>query len=292
LAGLPYIFPELVRLKGETQSPPHALDIWEHTLSTIKQLEWLFNIINPLHSTDQNTDELGHRVLAYLWQFQPKITAYLNGRLNPERSHMALLTLAGLYHDAGKPDTRSVEELGRIHNYRHEQVSADLVGFRGHALVLSNAEIERLQTIIRFHMRVHSLAQGELPPSRRSIYHFFRDTGGAGIDICLLSLADACATYGGNLPEDVLRSELSVITALFTAWWEKPDESVRPPGLIDGHSLMDELKLTPGPLVGMILERIREAQAAGQVRNRGEAISFARHWLEAKHQETRDETKN
>jgi tRNA nucleotidyltransferase/poly(A) polymerase len=291
LDGLPYVFPELVGLKGETQSFPHGEDVWEHTLSTLQQLGWLLELFRTPCVPDPYQNDLTQLVLSYLGRFQPAISVFLSERLNPDRSYLALLLLAGLYHDTGKPATRTEDDMGRIHNFRHEQVSSDLIGLRGHALVLSNAEIERLRTIIRYHMRVHFLAQADLPPSRKSIYHFFRDTSRAGIDICLLSLADTCATYGANLPEDILRAELAVISALFEAWWEKPGETVRPPVLLDGHTLIEEFHLQPGILIGRLLERIREAQAAGQVKTRGEAILFAQQWLETQQLETKDETK-
>jgi hypothetical protein len=45
---------------------------------------------------------------------------------------------------------------------------------------------------------------------------------------------------------------------------------------------MEALGLEPGPELGDLLEQVREAQAAGEVKTRDEAISFAKKLLEAK----------
>ena len=45
--------------------------------------------------------------------------------------------------------------------------------------------------------------------------------------------------------------------------------------MINGHELMKQLKLKPGPRVGQLLEAIQEAQAAGKVKNREDALKFA-----------------
>ena len=279
LGGLPYILPELTPLKGETQSPPHGLDVWEHTLDLLQRLGWLADRFSAPLEPSPFQDDLTNRLALHLGRFQPSVLAHLETRLNAGRSHLALLNLAGLYHDAAKPATRSVDSHGRIHAYRHEQVGADGITVRGRALVLSNPEISWLWTVIRQHMRVHFLAQAGDAPSRRAIYHFFKDTGAAGIDVCLLSLADTLATYGPVVLEEVWEAELVVVSSLFSAWWEKPEEHVRLPVLLDGAMIIKELDLQPGPLIGSLLEHIREAQAAGEVKTRADALEFARQRL-------------
>jgi hypothetical protein len=113
------------------------------------------------------------------------------------------------------------------------------------------------------------------PPTRKAIYRFFRDTGPAGVDICLLSLADVLATYGTALEVETWKTHLEGVRALLEAWWEHPRESVSPPALIDGNELMEKLDLKPGPQIGRLLETIREAQAAGQITTQEQALKLA-----------------
>jgi hypothetical protein len=141
---------------------------------------------------------------------------------------------------------------------------------------LSNAEHDRLRCVVRNHMRPLLLAQLDELPSRRAIYRFFRDTGPAGVEVCLHALADTLATYGPGLPQDLWARQLDVARSLLEAWWERPEESVAPPALLDGHAIMSALNLPPGPQIGRLLEALREAQATGLVQTRAQALEFTR----------------
>jgi hypothetical protein len=54
---------------------------------------------------------------------------------------------------------------------------------------------------------------------------------------------------------------------------------VEPPSLLDGNVLIRSLGLTPGPVIGDLLERIREAQVSGEIATPDEALEFARTFL-------------
>ena len=49
---------------------------------------------------------------------------------------------------------------------------------------------------------------------------------------------------------------------------------VNPPPLLTGRDLIEELGLSPGRLVGLLLNRLKEVQAVGQVQTRDEALDF------------------
>jgi len=185
----------------------------------------------------------------------------------------------------GKLETRQVASDGRLRFLEHENVSALAANLRGHQLRLSNEEIHRLVTVVRNHMRPLLLTQTGYAPSRRAIYRFFRQTGRAGIDICLLSLADILATYGTSLPQDLWARHLEVVQHLFEAWWERPEESVKPPLLLNGHDLIQQFGLSPGIQIGQLLEAVREAQATGRVSNHAQAVALVDELLKKQDQE-------
>jgi len=60
---------------------------------------------------------------------------------------------------------------------------------------------------------------------------------------------------------------------------EKKGEVVTPARFLNGEELMEALSLKPGPVVGKLLADIQEAQAAGEITNRQQAIEFARNRL-------------
>jgi hypothetical protein len=52
--------------------------------------------------------------------------------------------------------------------------------------------------------------------------------------------------------------------------------------LLQGEELIRRLNLTPGPLIGHLLEIIAEAQAEGQVSSKDEALWLAEEYLTQK----------
>lgn len=275
LGVLQHVLPELISLKNVTQSPPHVRDVWGHTLDTLRNLDILLTVLGSQHDPDASANlTLGVAVMR-LGRYRQQISAHLQASLVPERPLRSLLFLAALYHDIGKPETRHLDENGRIRFFDHDQIGADIISSRGRALHLSNTEIDRLGAVVRHHMRPTLLAHSERGPSPRAVYRFFRATGIAGVDICLLSLADLLATYGTTLPQERWARQVDVVGALLEAWWERPEKHVSPPALISGHDLISEFGLEPGSLIGELLEMVHEAQAVGDVSSREGALALA-----------------
>jgi putative nucleotidyltransferase with HDIG domain len=191
-----------------------------------------------------------------------------------------LLFLAALYHDVAKSQTRSVEENGRIRYFNHDQIGAEIITKRAEILRFSNIETDRLATIINHHMRPSFLSHNVGDLTSRAIYRFFRDTGESGVDICLLSLADVWATYGSTLPQDRWEKQVDTVRTLLEACWERPREHIYPTPLISGHDLINDLNLKPGPIIGELLEAVREAQVEKEVHSREDALNFIKNMME------------
>jgi len=280
LGAVRFVLPELQTLKKVEQSPPHIWDVWDHTLAVVNNLELLFSVLALNPDQDKSANWAMGLVSVQLGRYRPQLAHhYSESSLNRDRSPFSLLMLAALYHDIGKPLTRQEETDGRTRFFDHEQAGARIAVQRGKALRLSNPELERLQLIVQHHMRPLFLANAGQPPSRRAIYRFFKDTGAAGIDICLLSLADTLATYGPGLPQDIWVKQVDIVRTLLEAWWEHPQESVMPAPLLDGHTLIDEFGLSPGPQIGKLLELVREAQAAGEIADLDAARALVANYL-------------
>lgn len=277
--ALKYLLPELVMLQGLQQSPPHTYDVWDHTLEAVAQLNKIIEALKPNFNLESSASlhmgVISHR----LGRYREQLTAHLKTQLVRSRTLKALILFSALYHDIGKPATKEIDRDGNITFRRHEETGSELVGKRGQNLQLSNTELKRMGTIITNHMRPLWLANTGKLPSRRATFRFFRDTGPAGVDICLLSLADTLATYGPTLPPDTWTHQVEVIRTLLEGWWEKKEEIITPPPVLNGNDLINELGLKPGPKIGQILRSIQEAQATGNVLNRRQALEFAEQLL-------------
>jgi tRNA nucleotidyltransferase/poly(A) polymerase len=282
LGALPYFLPELTQLKHVNQSLPHVHDVWNHTLAVLESLDEIFAILG-LGPAAKEDDPFMEMFVSHMGVYRGRVAAHFARFLNTDRSLRALLFLAALYHDVSKPRVKSIDENARTHFYEHEVFGAEVATQRARALNLSNDEVDRLHRIVRHHMRIHSFAirfeKDAKMPSRRAIYRFFRDAGEAGIDLVLLNLADTRGMRGATLTRDVWKAYLDIAKLLVENYWERPEEAVSPPRLVDGVALMKEFDLKPGPLVGHLLETIREHQAAGDIKTPEQAFAFARREL-------------
>jgi len=280
LGLLEHLVPELSALKGVTQPPPHTLDVWEHTLATVSHLDAVLTILAPRHDVDAASELTLGLVSVQLGRHRQALHHHLQKILSGERPARWLLMLAALLHDVGKPGARSVEAGGRIRFLNHENTGADITARRLTRLHFSSDEVKRAQTIVAHHMRPRQLSSTGEAVSRRAIYRFFRATGEAGVDIVLLSLADFLAKdSAGAPPQEEWAHHLAVCAQLLTAYFEQPEETVRPPALITGDDLIAEFNLEAGPRVGQLLEAVREAQAAGEIPDRAAALDYARRHL-------------
>ncbi len=276
VGALKFMLPEMEVLKAVAAAPPHISDAFSHSLHTVQKLHQVLEILSIHYDTESNPNWITGLISAKLGRFRRHLDVHLKTSLVPGRSLTGLLLLSALYHDVGKPTTRTVDRTGDVHFYKHELIGAQSASLRARILRLSRLECDRISRIIKNHMRPILLAQeGELP-ARRSVYRFFQATGETGVDICLLSLADTLATYGTELPQAKLISLVDVIRTLLESWWELADEVVSPPVLITGSDLLEEFKIKPGPLIGQILNLAREAQASGEIQSRAQALEFAR----------------
>ncbi len=277
LGVFPHLMPELSAMKGVEQSPPHVYDVWEHTLKVLGHLE---AILATLESGSGGDDPFLHTLVNTLGNYRERFAAHFTESLNTDRSVRAALFFAALYHDVEKPSAKSVDEAGRIRFFDHDVKGAEVASKRGHAFNLSNDEIGRIKKIVYNHMRFHfftmQLEEKKQEPTRKSIYRFFRDAGEAGVDLILLGLADLRGTRDHTQTTDNWQAALDIAKMLLENYWEKREETVAPPRLLDGNDLMKELNLEAGRIIGQLLEAIREEQAIGNIQSREQALEFAR----------------
>jgi len=279
LGLLAIILPEVAALEDVTQSYPHDRPVLAHTLAV---MDWLIKVeaaINP-GEMPLPSSEL-EPVCSSLAAYAHLLNDHLEQRFDGDLEGRTLLRLAALLHDAGKKVTQTVEEGGRIRFFDHDTVGAQLARSRLRALCLSNQAIAHVSNIIAGHMRPLHLVQSmagrtNFSVSRRAVYRFFRDTRSAGIEIVLLALADHLATFDGPGDETRWQRLVKLVGTLCHHYFERHTETVAPVPLLDGRQLMDALQLSPGPEIGRLLRLIEEAQAAGKVSTREEALRLAR----------------
>ncbi len=275
---LPYIFPDLEQLCLFPRIDPHVHALWQHTMALVNHLESLLGYI----LNDEISDNLYlQHACEQLTPWRKMLSEHMRTAIQPSRSRKALLVIAAVYHDGGKPLTMKTDEEGLIHFYRHPLYADDSLLKLGRRLSLSNAELDYLQKIVRNHMRIHTLTSSEVITDR-AIYRYFSDLGPYGVDLALLSMADTLAAREEMLTVEDWHAEVSAGIGMIRAWFERKSEVVEPKRLFDGFELQNVLNLQPGKQLGNLLMAIREAQAAGELRTKEDVIAFSRKYLSQK----------
>lgn len=282
------LLPEVADMEGVAQTAPHDADVYQHTLRTMRYALQLCDWLKGDAALE--TTAAGAEIAAALSPYLPRLRQLLLATTSAERRALDWLVWFALWHDVGKPATRTADHFddGAI-RYRflgHEEVGAEMAARRLDALKFSRVEVALVQAVIRAHMRPHLLhvSFGSEPISRRACYRFFRDserrTADAlvGVATVLLALADYQAIHAVSPPPtwaDYVRHMRDLL-----AYGLAPGglEEVRAP-LLDGHTLMAYFDLPPGRQVGVLLEQLREAQAAGEIATPEEGLALAAQLL-------------
>jgi putative nucleotidyltransferase with HDIG domain len=278
---LDVVLPEVTNGRGVTQPKEHYFDVFEHNVEAVAA----FDVLLGEEDFDRVRDR--HSTLWSALSAAPRVREYLQEELSEGRSRAAILKLAALLHDVAKPDSRSVDADGRIRFFGHADIGAETARRIMRRLRFSRRETDFVATMIENHLRPGQLGQ-DWPPSRRAIFRFFRDTGDAAEGVLLLSLADALAARGPRMTRDGWQQSVAYIAYLLSRRHE--DETVvRPQRLISGNDVMAALGMAPGREIGRLLASLEEAQAAGEVSTREEAVRFVREKANVASEGTRTE---
>ena len=260
MAGLiDALLPELSPLKGLEQNYHHHLNVWDHTLEALKRLERLTADAEILFENSG-----------------PEVAAYLNYEPVYGRPRTALLKLAVLFHDAGKPETMSVGEDGRIHFFGHEQLSKGLFEQAASRLKLSSRETRAVSLWIESHMRPIYLVSESFP--KRGVIRLNRKLGEDVVGLYLLYLADLMASKGPAKADGEDERALLGVKKALGLHFESERSPIEP--LLSGRDLINELHLKPGPILGYLLNEIFQLQIQGDVGTRDEALEEARRLLD------------
>ncbi len=252
------VIPELEDARGVAQPKEHYWDVFDHSIETVGQVERLLQ-------SGEGRDLLGTE--AYL----ENLDEYFAQPASDGHSRLNLVKLAGLLHDISKPATKTVEPSGRIrflgHHVEGSRVARDILT----RLRFSRAGVELVSTMIENHLRPGQMAKRGEIPTRRAVYRFHRDLGEAAFDTVYLNMADYLAARGPALDAEDWRYRRQVAGHILRGRFLE-ERTTRPLGLVNGHDIMNELGIAPGPRIGEMLEMVREAHASGEVSTKEEAL--------------------
>ena len=252
------VLPELDSLRGVVQNPNHHLDVLGHTLAVLE--EWL---------------AIEGDVRGVAGKLAPEVEEFLTEPLADELTRSGALRFGALFHDLGKPDTRS-EGAGHVTFIGHDEVGTEITAEICRRLRTSRKLSATLQGLAQHHLRLGFLIH-QRPLTRRAIYDYLVATDPVAADVTLLSVADRLAARGEGpiASPEMVEAHLELAREMLRealAWHR--DGPPRPP--LTGADLAGELGIEPGPEMGRVLEELRAAAFAGEIIGRDDAIELAR----------------
>ena len=251
------VFPEMAAMKGIEQDGYHSLDVWSHTMLCLKEMETI------LENPRGEFGDAGGDFRDYLTD------AFVRGR-----SRAALLKLAALLHDAGKPGKVSRDVEGQSHFYGHAAAGEAIAEGVAERLRLAKAERDYLKLLVVNHMHLVHLT-AETSRTRRSVLHFFRKYGEDYRALLLLFAADTRATAGPKMTPERVRLIREAVTEMLRLYEEDLRPRLQEPPLLTGRDLIDRFGLEPGALIGEILRKVEDARLEGLVIDRDSALEVA-----------------
>ncbi|MBE9505248.1 MAG: HD domain-containing protein, partial [Chloroflexi bacterium] len=266
------LFPELEECRDVEQPTCHFWDVLEHSIQTVATFEYV---------AGESEWRYGNDEMLGCVPDDPDCRMHLEGMLSGGTSRGTLAKLACLLHDVAKPQTKTLDESGRARFLGHAREGAIMTRSILERLRFSQREMAYVEMLVYHHLRPAQLSNEGLPTAR-AVYRFFRDTRGAGPGILYVAMADYLACRGPLFTMTEWQNVCNLIGFIITE--HRRQEAVATPSrLIDGHELMRSLGLRPGPAVGTLLEEIQEAQAAGLVCSKEQALQLAKKTVEREH---------
>jgi len=145
-----------------------------------------------------------------------------------------------LFHDVGKPVTRTEDERG-VHFYGHENIGADMTRRALHRLRMPAALVREASDLVALHMRLGQVAPDWTPAALRRLV---RDVGPRLERLHRIAAADIAAMGGDAHPPDLDQ----VMARIADTNAEMNASEVHSP--LDGGAVMRLLGVPPGPIVG------------------------------------------
>lgn len=220
------------------------------------KVQWGFDQKNPYHEF-------------FLWNHTAKTAVNVKKAFDqyPElakNKNMGLIRIAALLHDIGKPYSVREDDVqkGIYHYYNHAEISSDMAkSMLKDDLRFSNRDVDYISSLVHHHGRF-------LSPTRKSIRKAARRIGENRIeDLLLLMLADKSSQTSVQGNEVIMKEVINKY------------QNTPKPLLVDtskiavnGNDIMTEFKLEPSPVIGKILNKVRDAIDEEKLENNYEDI--------------------
>lgn len=163
-----------------------------------------------------------------------------------------LTRLAALFHDIGKPKTRSIRDGKGVTFHHHEVVGARMSRERLKALRYPSHDVEVVTELVALHLRFHTYQMGWTDSAVR---RYVRDAGDFLSELNVLTRCD-CTTRNEKKAM-ILGKRMDELEARIVELASREELAALRPEL-DGAAVMEQLGIPPGRMVGIALNYLME----------------------------------
>ena len=166
-----------------------------------------------------------------------------------------LVRLAALFHDVGKPKTRSFEKgKGGVSFHHHEVVGARMTEERLKALKYPTDMVAAVTQLVFLHLRIPTYAMGW---TDKAVRRYVRDAGDLLDELNHLQRCD-CTTRNAKRAAALGRRMDELERRIAELREQEEIDSIRPP--LDGRQVMAYLGVPPGRVIGDALEYLLDVR--------------------------------
>ena len=247
------IFPFVKELKQVPPNSHHHLDLFHHSIETVKQVQILYN-----EAPDEVKEHLRRIDFGGF-------------------SRLAHLKLAAFMHDIGKFSTWTIEE-GKHRFIKHDDVGSKMSVKILKDLHFSNKQIDYISSMIKYHIYPsHVMTSPQI--TEKIMMRYVRKMDTNSIDAIILVQADRLSACGPEITDQIVERNITSLNMLLRFYLEAR-ETLKPlPKLLSGNDVMQILNIKPSKRLGEIMEALHEAQISGDVITKEHAIEFVKNMV-------------
>ncbi|MFW6022175.1 MAG: CCA tRNA nucleotidyltransferase [Halanaerobiaceae bacterium] len=238
------LIPDIIEMKKIGENQYHQEDAWSHCVLVLKMLEKYLS------------NEKYYKLL--------------------DEENIYLLKISALLHDIGKIKTRIIKNK-KVHYYGHEYKGSEMLASTLKKLKFSNFEISYIRKVIRYHMRPMMLYIAD-NLTDKGRFRFFKQVGTMTPAVLIHSLADKTAGMLVNQRHEEIAVYQKFINNLLELYGEYRDRTASL--YLNGREIIKELSIQEGPYIGKLLDKLTEAQAEEEVRNKEEAVKYLKNIIQ------------
>jgi len=161
--------------------------------------------------------------------------------------------LGALFHDIAKPQTKSMDETGKVHFYGHEDAGAEVAIEAMKRLRYPNEMTNTVSTLVKHHMRLKGGGPDGSKLSDKALRKFMAEIGPDLEPALMLMHAD-------NISHAAASSMPNQIERLYDRMKNLKQPVAGPPKLpVNGNDIIKMLGIKPGPILRDLLQAVQDA---------------------------------